>query len=341
MRGVPSRRDTLRWTLGVLRGDGFHRGPSLPESALFLANARALAACLGAQDLFDVRLSMAAGPWPHGELWRLCDEGASRSRMQTALLHACGDEVLGDLRGEGLAVMPIKGFHLGKSLYADVALRPLGDVDLLVREGDYGRAQLLLERRGFQRLDPGRSAFRGKFLNPANGVIIDLHSRLLARWGGGSCCFERSIDGVLTVEDSLVYSIRHGAIQHRLENIAWVNDVYFLLIRGGATLHWDRVMEGLKGGAEAAALLMFALVSDGEGVVLPPAVMAELALRAGVARAWVARRLASMEFLYGGALRSWGGVAVLRATLRPMLLGSRRAAAPVPVKMAPAPAPKR
>jgi hypothetical protein len=52
--------------------------------------------------------------------------------------------VLQRLRNSGVAVIVLKGAYLAEVVYGDVALRPMCDVDLLVRKADLGRAQAAL-----------------------------------------------------------------------------------------------------------------------------------------------------------------------------------------------------
>ena len=60
--------------------------------------------------------------------------------------------VLQRLRGSGVTAVALKGAFLAEEVYGDIALRPMVDVDLLVREADLGRAQaILLDMSGVQK----------------------------------------------------------------------------------------------------------------------------------------------------------------------------------------------
>ena len=45
--------------------------------------------------------------------------------------------ILNRLQPAGIAVMPYKGLTLAEQMYGDIALRPAGDIDLLIRPGDF------------------------------------------------------------------------------------------------------------------------------------------------------------------------------------------------------------
>jgi hypothetical protein len=68
--------------------------------------------------------------------------------------------VLQRLRDSGILVIVLKGAYLAEAVYGDVALRPMVDVDLLVRKTDLDRAQsILLDMGGFQQ-QPSRDRNR-------------------------------------------------------------------------------------------------------------------------------------------------------------------------------------
>ena len=64
------------------------------------------------------------------------------------LLHSL-TEVLRDAAAEGIAVMPLKGAALALLYYETPALRPMSDLDLLVRPGDIAAMTGILHRLGY------------------------------------------------------------------------------------------------------------------------------------------------------------------------------------------------
>jgi hypothetical protein len=57
--------------------------------------------------------------------------------------------VLAALRRNGIEVAVLKGAHLAEAVYRDVALRPMTDIDLLVRSSELARAEKILVELGF------------------------------------------------------------------------------------------------------------------------------------------------------------------------------------------------
>ncbi|HPN54099.1 MAG TPA: nucleotidyltransferase family protein [Anaerolineaceae bacterium] len=54
----------------------------------------------------------------------------------------------------GVAVILLKGVYLADAIYGSLALRPMGDIDLLVRQGDLKTAGALMTQLGYQPLNP-------------------------------------------------------------------------------------------------------------------------------------------------------------------------------------------
>ena len=90
--------------------------------------------------------------------------------------------VLAVLADAGADVLLIKGAHLAYTFYADPALRPRNDTDLLVRPGHEKIARRALETLGYER-QPAitGAAVQGQTIFERNGVpgtVLDVHWRL-------------------------------------------------------------------------------------------------------------------------------------------------------------------
>ncbi len=58
-------------------------------------------------------------------------------------------DILGCLGDNGVEAILLKGLFLSKSVYQNIALRPIGDIDLLIRRDDIARTDSLLHGIGF------------------------------------------------------------------------------------------------------------------------------------------------------------------------------------------------
>jgi putative nucleotidyltransferase-like protein len=82
--------------------------------------------------------------------------------------------------GAGVDVLPFKGPALLAQAYPDMALRPFGDLDLLVRARDVPRARDLLLGLRFQMA--GSEAWEWDFVDPSGTITVDLHERIASRY---------------------------------------------------------------------------------------------------------------------------------------------------------------
>ncbi|MGD2110277.1 MAG: nucleotidyltransferase family protein, partial [Phycisphaerae bacterium] len=195
-------------------------------------------------------------------------------------------------------LMVLKGAALNLTLYEHPDERPMGDLDLMVRASDEGRARALLEAMGGLRGDPlVREDFFPRFyyeLEYSVGRIypvrLDLHVRPFrplryartvpdsALWADAAKCgFGQSTVLVPCAEDMLIHLCVHAAI-HGCTEEKWVQEIKLWCDRHGPDVDWGRF------GAKVQAWKLAVPVREALGVVrqrygraLPTEVRAELA----------------------------------------------------------------
>ncbi len=155
------------------------------------------------------------------------------------------DDLSGVLRGAaaaGLGIVLIKGGRLMELVYGDPGLRPVADLDLLVRPADWRAFRKVLEARGFVDasplpVDPEHSRLRWVFApNYRHGrLFLEIHFAPLgfhmplvdeeAVWASARI---RRIAGaevrVLAPEHELAYLCAH-ALQHSFSRLIWLVDI--------------------------------------------------------------------------------------------------------------------
>jgi len=155
-----------------------------------------------------------------------------------------------------LPFMPLKGLLLSRYLYADPALRPCVDIDLLVPSAQMTRAAALLRERGYRFLahwNPRRDRFRRRVSNhwelfhPERRMVLELHHQLVSR----SCSADLETAGLwpraqavelngrnyqfMSPEDLLLYLAVHSA----KENWASLLQVYDIALLLSSRFHLD------------------------------------------------------------------------------------------------------
>lgn len=292
------------WLIGSLRAVGARRpAPAAPADL----DWRVVLDVADAEDLLAaVAHGLAGAGWtgvPAAARRRLTDAlavGRARHLLMTREL----GRILKACAAEGLAVIVLKGPALAESVYPLPALRPCGDLDLLVRPADRLRMDAVLRELGLRRVADEHSwdfdiAYDGATVyETADGVRIDLHWSLLTEprfvWNAAETeIWERSVPTVvageaargLGREDLVLYLAAHLAVHHTLAGLRRYWDVALLVERRGDEVDWPtlraRAARWRVGRALFFVLLGARTLFDAP---VPPAVLAALRPRGPRAR---------------------------------------------------------
>ena len=190
-------------------------------------------------------------------------EGQSYASLarNTLIYHELG-AILELFRSEGLQAILLKGAALAGTVYPNIALRPMSDVDLLIRAPDLPRVQEMLMARGYasypdRAREFDRSFGRAKMFTRQTPypLSIDLHWRLLewprgqpatllTEWLWGRAV-ERRVAGipalVLSPEAQVLHLTSHLA-KHRWQRLLWFYDIAQVLQCYEEELDWDLIL---------------------------------------------------------------------------------------------------
>lgn len=178
---------------------------------------------------------------------------AMRQRFECARL-------LDALGRDGIEALPLKGMALREHVYPDPALRPSGDVDLLVPPAAAARAEEVLQRLGYVADEreipaawyrPENSHHLAPYRLPGREVLIEIHWGL-APPGAGlrinvEAVWERATAGeiagrpvrLLAPEDLLLHLALHATVLTRfLTRLRHLVDVAETVRHFGARLDW-------------------------------------------------------------------------------------------------------
>ena len=155
------------------------------------------------------------------------------------LFHELG-EILRALQAAGVPVIPLKGACLAEAVYGNIALRPMDDVDLLVKPGHIAEALGILRLLGYlpdHPFDPIAEQAIGPHMPPISapgGVTVELHWTIVypgyhARFGNEdleglwSRVTPATIGGVSVLmfspTDLLLHVCMHVSAQHRFDDM--------------------------------------------------------------------------------------------------------------------------
>ena len=178
------------------------------------------------------------------------------ARAHNAVLMTRLESVLGDLARAGLDTMILKGAALLALYYPDPGLRPMSDLDVLVRTSQIGAAMALLCRSGWTaaveaptRVVPVSHAL---MFHDADGTRLDLHWHVLWECCGPDADDElwaaavpatvaRAPTRVLCPADQLLHACAHGVAWNPVPPLRWAADAMLVLRAAGPGLAWGRV----------------------------------------------------------------------------------------------------
>ena len=202
--------------------------------------------------------------------------------------------VLASLADHHLPVMALKGLALAKTIYGDIALRPMNDLDFLVKEEDLVKAGRILLTLGYQQPCPAWESIKTfhhlpPFTNK-NGTVIELHRHLVPSDSSIKIdldgLWERAclikVDGAevraLSPEDLFLHLCIHAGVhlQTGIELIP-LCDIAGLIKTSGDKIGWQPVMERARQwGGQKCVYLILLLVRDLLGVAPPDKIMSDI-----------------------------------------------------------------
>jgi hypothetical protein len=234
-------------------------------------------------------------------------------------------KVLTTLSAAGVPVLVLKGALLAETVYGNLALRPMSDLDLLVPRERIHEIPELLAPLGY-RLSAGEAGysfaydalFCGEIIlykeTPVLPLVLDVHWHLLAvEWfhhtgrvdldalWQGTCPL--SIDGSparqLCPEDNLLHLCLHAGISHSYIYLLNLIDIDHA-IAAYRDLTWDRFLHRARD-FQVRSVVYFGLsfTRDLFDTPIPDWVLDDL--RPGRFRCWGVRRLADPQRLVSGA----------------------------------------
>jgi hypothetical protein len=193
-------------------------------------------------------------------------------RRNVLLQHELG-QIVGSLREEGVEVIVLKGGALAWTVYASPGLRPMCDLDLLVRPEQMHSFGLVVEALGFHRsaslpahMVPFQQRFGGgvEWIRERNGNMTGLdvqHDLVGVDWCGPAFSVEpdalweaaRPLDlgetaaRQLSAVDALIHLCLHPALHHgyAFPFMGYV-DIDRLICEDGSDLFWTRLLERVR-----------------------------------------------------------------------------------------------
>ncbi|MDP3786630.1 MAG: nucleotidyltransferase family protein [Candidatus Omnitrophota bacterium] len=165
------------------------------------------------------------------------------------------NEVLAAFETAGIDAIVLKGLALMDTVYPNIAIRPITDIDLLIKESDFPYAKNKLNELGYACEEYCQEDFY-------NGeMAIDIHSSILnsvrVKSRYKTCKIDNAelwrdsdfitLNGrkirVLSPEDQLISLCLHLFYHHGLKRLIWFVDIYALLNTHENVFDWARFLD--------------------------------------------------------------------------------------------------
>jgi hypothetical protein len=199
-------------------------------------------------------------------------------------------EAVGRLREAGLDVMVLKGAALSGLYYRDAGVRPMEDVDLLVRAEHAGDALDVLAGLGWSPFttvpqEVFLAVRHAQVLARPDGAMLDLHWNALRQPGSDSGFWEASVETsiggetvrALCATDELLVACVHGSAWDPVHPVRWTADALTVLGAAEGPIDWDRLAAEARTRRVTAALAeALAYLREQFAAAVPPTVVAEL-----------------------------------------------------------------
>ena len=199
-------------------------------------------------------------------------------------------EALETLGAAGVETMLLKGAALSTLYYRDSGVRPMNDVDILVRAEHAAAALDVLEREGWTTVTAvPREVFlvvrHAEELSRPDGAKVDLHWNAL--WQPGSddalwdAAVEMSVGGervkALCPSDELLHACVHGAAWNPVPAVRWAADALTVLACAGDVIDWERLVAHARARRVTVACAeALAFLGERFGAPVPSPVVEEL-----------------------------------------------------------------
>jgi hypothetical protein len=199
--------------------------------------------------------------------------------------------LLSALRAAGVDAIVLKGAYLAEHVYPALALRPMSDLDVLVRECHVETALAALAPCGYTPAGPaGRAGGRTLVRSGGGSMALDMHTSinpcappfalpLRDVWARASRCAVAGESALaLCAEDLLLHLATHMGHGHVLgASMVSLCDVSAWLERFGATADWEAVLcRARDAGARRFVYAALALARRAQGADVPEEVLAAL-----------------------------------------------------------------
>ena len=211
------------------------------------------------------RYKLQDTPWRRSlppSLWSVWEGEYHFQLRETVLNQERFRRLLEIFRDKGIEPVVIKGVHLAEVYYPSPVLRPMDDIDILIRKEDQGEVRQALAQEGWRIWEEAPGGHKAVFLNRDRGprLFLEIHTDLQSpgrrdpSFSIEVADFHRAVRPgklygvealVLEPTSNLLYLSYHNT-HHDLFRLIWFYDLHLLIEKSGSEIDWKRLLERAK-----------------------------------------------------------------------------------------------
>lgn len=85
------------------------------------------------------------------------------------------EKIITALDSREIPVIPLKGIAIAKSIYGDIGLRPMSDIDILVKRETLQCTGKLMDQLGFKQVKPSKTDHHIEYVIPKINLLVEIH----------------------------------------------------------------------------------------------------------------------------------------------------------------------
>ena len=215
---------------------------------------------------------------------------------RNALIYEEAKDIIRAFNSQGIRTIVLKGIFLAENIYKNIALRPMTDIDILIRKEDLARAGSLLNALGYPSPPQYTGFLKIGFPCSVNSMMytadnplkpsIHIHWHIINStwpldalvagidmntiWRSARPVRINNVETLTLSPEHLIIYLAHHGLNHSFNKTIMVSDIALTVRNYGSQIDWDTVMqEGEKFGLAFIVYAALKYVSKVSGLDIP------------------------------------------------------------------------
>jgi hypothetical protein len=153
-----------------------------------------------------------------------------KNLVRNTIIFAKLDRVLAAFEKHRIQIIPIKGAAFTREIYGDIGLRPMSDIDILVKRADVYHAENVVHELGYKQV--GKTDYHNGYINGDDNFYLEIHwavaspkhpsliravdSKLIGTWWSRALPYNSKFQNILSLNPvDRIYLLASHFFKHR------------------------------------------------------------------------------------------------------------------------------